>query len=146
MDQVRPKTFSAWIIPGIIVPPFVLTKTSGEVMLDVLQCICDMHAIEVYKVTVAKKQVSTRKPIGSTGAVSYIRQMFFYFMKDIYKKEVELQDLADFMGLASHASVVKSIETFHDHIEMGSTIPRTLGNITVREDYKHFNEIVRQWL
>lgn len=140
-----PKTFSAWIIPGVIVPPFTLTKTAHEAMPIVLKHICLLYDIDMRRVKVSTNPGKKRPP-GATAAKSYIRHMFFYFMRDVYKKDATLKELAQFMGITNHGSVIKGIQAYHDYIYLDAAVPPSLGKSMVRSDYYHFNEQVKQWL
>lgn len=148
LDEIEmPKTFSAWIIPGVIVPPFRLSKEPMKAIAEIHTVLCDMHDLDKYQLFI--KPTATKKgkrSIGSTAELSYIRQMLLYFMKDIYKSRVTHKELSKYLGLRTPTGALKAIEVFAGYIETDQLIPKKLGNITVRQDYYKFNEIVRPWL
>lgn len=145
MDQIASKVFSAWIVPGIIIPPVVLKRAPEMAMQEIFIFLCTRHGIQPHDVPI-KSNVGNKKPIGSTLAISYIRQMFCYFMKDIYKDNITLAVIAKQLNFRTHYAVLHCIKTFAGHIEQNSIIPRTLGIDTVRHDYFQFNQDVRPWL
>lgn len=147
MDEVkRPKTFSAWIIPGVIVAPFMLTKEPMHAIIDIHRELCVMYGVDKYLLFIKPQPKGARKSIGSTEDIAYLRQMLIYFMKDVYKDDVTLNDLRKYLGLKTHSTVSLSIKAYSNYIEIDARIPKKLGDRSVRWDYKQFNEIIRPWL
>lgn len=136
------KTFSAWIIPGIVIPPYLITRSPKESYEDILNSIADRYELSVFQIM---KRVKGQK--NNTGELTYARHIFTYFMRDVYKKDAPYEWLATLID-SDHSSAVKSIPLFKLRLDQRQLLPKRLSKIAdnVKQDYIELSQTLRQWI
>lgn len=149
LEEAKKKVFHTWIIPGLIIKPFDVTQGAMVVAPAVLDMILRRHGVAARELK-PNKHLQKGKAIGSNEKVSYIRDMFWYFMRDVFKDEVTLKFLGKTANVVHHTTVMHGISKYKDFLDTNAKIPKVLQTmfpgLTVREDYVQFNEQIRPWL
>jgi hypothetical protein len=146
MDQVKTPIFNAWIIPGVIVPPFENLKPPEETWRLVGEKIAGRfgHSLTWIGLIKAKEPPLKKRSADKI----YCRQQFYYFMKDVYKREASLMWLGELFG-QDHTTVLHGIKEYSNRIFTDGDLPHLLTGGTVkkvRQDYYEFNQLIRSWL
>lgn len=114
---------NAWILPGV---PNLISNKSNPIKYYtyILKVIAESHKV---KVSFLLEKIGTEDRV-------YLRQMFWYYMREIYNKKISYRWLGDILD-CDHTTVIHGIKRFKDGLDSESIIPKK-----VISEYKTFND------
>lgn len=127
---------SAWVLPGI----YNLTPKKSnysKFYIYVLKCIADSHGVKVNYII---------SKIGTEDRV-YLRQMFWYFMRETYGIKATYVWLGNLFN-CDHTTVMYGVKKFKDGLDIKSKIPKKVISThrTFNDDYFFTKQKIEQWV
>lgn len=102
---------TAYIAPGILRMGYYNLRYSDALAEELLA-----ELASIYSVT-----VDQLKAPGRPQNIVYIRQLYFYFMRGIFKTSVSWQALGNTLGGRDHTTAMHSVKAFRDRLSTDST-------------------------
>ena len=129
------KVFSAWIIPGIVIPSYTLTRPANEAFPLIMEILSKRYSKKIYVILGNSKEQE----------VVYIRQLCVYFLKSIYKSSLTDRNLSKWMGVYIRKS---TRQIFQDRIDTEAKLPLRYRHLAknTKEDYLITEKLLRQCL